>query len=99
MENRLIAIYKRPDTYRGHSKINHYHIPVELRCYVLDYSDSRERGELVNGRPLPDRFVVETVNHKGEVIHRYNFGDRESANVCVRALWQNLEGFEKVDLA
>ena len=47
MKDILIATYTREDTYNGHSKINHYHIPTEIRCYVCDNSEERAMGIMV----------------------------------------------------
>ena len=47
MKDILIATYIREDTYNGYSKINHYHIPTEIRCYVCDNSEERAIKEVV----------------------------------------------------
>lgn len=84
MKDILKAVYTRPDTYRGHSKINHHHWMVELRCYTCDNSIEREMGILINGKPVPDYYDVLEVNFKGEVTYRHHFTDRRKANEFIK---------------
>ncbi|MBR4152080.1 MAG: hypothetical protein IKT98_03905 [Selenomonadaceae bacterium] len=95
MKEILIATYKREDTYCGHSKINHYHVPVEFRCYVIDNSDEREMGVLVNGKPVGDYYDILEVNYKDAVTYRHHFTDRDKANECFISLMKRFGGFKK----
>lgn len=96
MKDILVGTWKREDTYRGHSKINHYHCATELRCYVCDCSKEREMGITVNGKPAPDYYDIIEVNHLGEVIYRHHYTDRDKANECFLNLLRNIGGFQKV---
>lgn len=96
MKDILIATYKREDTYKGHSKINHYHIPTEIRCYICNNSEERTMGIIVNGKPCPDYFDIIEYNYQGKAIYRHHFTDRDSANNCFKAIIKN-GGFKKAE--
>lgn len=96
MEYILIATYKRPDTYNGHSKINHYHIPTEIRCYKIDCSEERDLGIRINGIPAPDCYEITEINYKGEITYRHNFIDKDNANECFLSILNKFSDFKKV---
>lgn len=96
MKEVLIATYKRNDTYRGYSKINHYHVPTEIRCYVIDNSDERELGILVNGKPCEDGYDVVEYNYKGQATYRHHFTSKEEANSCFLNIINKFGDFVKV---
>lgn len=96
MTDKLIATYRREDTYRGHSRINHYHCTTEIRCYICDNSVERAMGIMVNGEPCKDYYDVVEYNYKGEVIYRHHYTDKDSANKCFVNLMKNIGGFQRV---
>lgn len=96
MDSKLIAVYKREDTYSGHSRINHYHIPVEIECWVLDNSDLRDAGTMVNGEPIGDFYHITTANYKGVVTARYMHTERSKANECLKALLSHGSGWKRI---
>ena len=93
MKDILVATYTRPDTYRGWHKINHYHVPTEIRCYIFDNSEEREIGMLVNGEPCEDEYAVCTYNYKGNHLHTYHFKDRSNANEFFVAIMKKFGDF------
>lgn len=95
MKDILVATYTREDTYRGHSKINHYHVPTEIRCYLCDCTDERNMGIMVNGEPCPDSYDIVEYNYKGEGTYRHHFTDRGKANECFMAIMKKIGGFKK----
>ena len=96
MTDKLIATYRREDTYNGYSRINHYHHTVEIRCYICDNSAERAMGIMVNGEPCKDYYDIVEVNYKGKVIYRHHHTDRDRANQCFMNLMKNIGGFRKV---
>ena len=86
MKTKMLAIYERPDTYRGYSKINHYHQYCKLVCERLDFSEERQCGIFVNDQPVKDLFSIVARNYKDEVVYRYNFDNRDDANNCLLGL-------------
>ena len=82
----MLAIYERPDTYRGHSKINHYHQYCKLVCERLDFSEERQCGIFINDQPVKDLFSIVAYNYKDDVVYRYNFNNRDDANNCLLRL-------------
>lgn len=80
MKTKILAIYERPDTYRGYSKINHYHQYCKLVCERLDFSEERQCGIFVNDQPVKDLLSIVARNYKDEVVYRYNFDNRDDAN-------------------
>ena len=96
MKDILIATYTREDTYHGHSKINHYHIPTEIRCYVCDNSAERAMGIMVNGEPCKDYYDIVEYNYQGKATYRHHFTDRESANKCFMSIMKKIGGFKKI---
>lgn len=95
MKDILVATYTREDTYKGYSKINHYHIPTEIRCYVCDCSTEREMGIKVNGNLCPDGYDIVEYNYKGVATYRHHFTDRDKANECFVAIMKKIGGFVK----
>ena len=96
MKDILVATYKRKDIYRGYSRINHYHIPTELRCYISDNSEERKMGILVDGEVCKDGYNIVEYNYKGDAIYKHHFEDKDSANNCFVALCKNIGGFRKI---
>ena len=86
MKTKMLAIYERPDTYRGHSKINHYHQYCKLVCEILDFSEERQCGIFINNQLVKDLFSIVVHNYKDEVVYRYNFDNRDDANNCLLGL-------------
>lgn len=80
MKTKVLAVYERPDTYRGYSKINHYHQYCKLVCERLDFSEEHQYGILINGQPVKDLFSIVVYNYKDEVVYRYNFDNSSEAN-------------------
>lgn len=97
MKDILVATYKREDTYKGYSRINHYHIPTEIRCYICDNSEERKTGIMVNGEPCKDYYDICEYNYKGECTYRHHYTDKESANKCFVNIMKNIGGFRKED--
>lgn len=97
MKDILVATYTREDTYHGYSRINHYHIPTEIRCYICDNSEERAMGIMVNGEPCPDYYDVVEYNYKGQATYRHHFTDRESANKCFISIMKKIGGFKKAE--
>lgn len=95
MRDILVATYTREDTYNGHSKINHYHIPTEIRCYLCDCTSERNMGIMVNGELCPDSYDIVEYNYKGEVTYRHHFIDRGKANACFMEITKKIGGFKK----
>ena len=91
-----VIIYKREDDFKGRHEVNHYHIPTEIRCYKVDYSDMRAEGVLVNGEPPKDTYNVETLNYKGVVLKNYKFYTPDEANECFKAITSKIKGFKRV---
>ena len=86
MKTKMLAIYERPDTYRGYSKINHYHQYCKLVCERLDFSEERQCGIFINDQPAKDLFSIVAYNYKDDVVYRYNFNNRDDANTCLLRL-------------
>ena len=86
MKTKILAIYERPDTYRGYSKINHYHQYCKLVCERLDFSEERQCGIFINDQPVKDLFSIVAHNYKDDAVYRYNFDNRDDANNCLLRL-------------
>ena len=86
MKTKMLAIYERPDTYRGYSKINHYHQYCKLVCEKLDFSEERQCGIFINDQSVKDLFSIVAYNYKDDVVYRYNFDNRDDANNCLLRL-------------
>ena len=86
MKTEMLVIYERPDTYCGHSKINHYHQYCKLVCERLDFSEERQRGIFINNQLAKDLFSIVAHNYKDEVVYRYNFDNIDDANNCLLGL-------------
>lgn len=86
MKTKMLAIYEQPDTYHGHSKINHYHQYCKLVCEILDFSEERQCGIFINDQPVKDLLSIVAHNYKDEVVYRYNFDNRDDANNCLLRL-------------
>ena len=97
MKDVLIATYTREDTYNGYSKINHYHIPTEIRCYVCGNSEERAMGIMVNGELCKDYYDIVEYNYQGKATYRHHFTDRDSANKCFMAIMKKIGGFKKAE--
>lgn len=95
MKEQVIAVWNRADTYRGHSKINHYHIPCKMVCVVVDFSEERALGILMNGRPMEDALQIFTYNYKGDMLNKFVHYDRKEANEHVKSLLSRFPGFTK----
>ena len=96
MKEILIATYIRPDTYRGYNRINHYHIPTEIRCYIYDNSKERSMGITINGNSIPDYYDVVEYNYREEATYRHHFADKSDANNCVKAILTEFKDFKKI---
>lgn len=96
MKEILVTTYKRPDTYKGYSRINHYHVSTEIRCYIYDNSEERSMGFTINGNPTPDYYDVVEYNYRGEATYRHHFTDKSNANSCVKAILTEFKNFKKV---
>ena len=96
MKSVLLATYKRTDTYNGHSKINHYHVPTELRCYRIDCSEERDLGIRINGILAPDYYELTEVNYKDKITYRHTFPDRKEANKYFLGMLNSFPDFRKV---
>lgn len=51
MKEQVITTWTRTDTYKGHSKINHYNIPCKMVCMFVDFP-KRELLELLSMEKL-----------------------------------------------
>ena len=96
MKSVLLATYKRPDTYNGYSKINHYHVPTELRCYRIDLSEERALGIRINGILAPDYYELTEVNYRDKITYRHKFPDRKEANKYFLGMLNSFPDFRKV---
>ena len=95
MKSVLLATYKRPDTYNGYSKINHYHVPTEFRCYRIDQSEERSLGIRINGILAPDYYELTEVNYKGEITYRHTFANKNEANKYFLDMLNSFPDFRK----
>ena len=96
MKSVLLATYKRPDTYNGYSKINHYHVPTELRCYRIDLSEERDLDIRIDGILAPDYYELTEINYKGEITYRHTFANKNEANKCFLDMLNSFPDFTKV---
>lgn len=95
MQERVVGVWTRPDTYSGHSKINHYHIPCKMVCMVVNFSEERALGVLMNGRPMEDALQIFTYNYKGDMLNKFVHYDRKEANECVKSLLVRFSDFTR----
>ena len=95
MQEQVVGVWTRPDTYRGHSKINHYNIPCKIVCMVVDFSEERALGVTINGEAVQDALQVYTYNYKGDQLRKFVYCDRNEANECVKCLLDRFSGFQK----
>lgn len=84
MKEMLIVVYKRPDTYKGYSKINHYHIPTKIECFFVDHTDERNMNITRDGEIWEDEYKFRTYNYKDSVIGVYSYTDRNEANKVLK---------------
>lgn len=96
MKETVIATYIRPDTYKGHSRINHYHWATKVCCSVYDYTEERNMGIMINNVPCPDTYHICVYNYKNDVIARYVYNNRDEANTAFIAIKKNTTGLIKV---
>ena len=96
MKSVLLATYKRSDTYNGYSKINHYHVPTELRCYRIDLSEERALGIRINGILAPNYYELTEVNYRDKITYRHKFPDRKEANKYFLGMLNSFPDFRKV---
>lgn len=95
MTEQVVAVWTRPDTYNGHSKINHYHIPCKIVCMVVDFSEERALGALINGKPIQSALQIFIYNYKGDMLNKFVYYDRKEANEHVKSLLVRFPGFTK----
>lgn len=95
MQEQVVGVWTRPDTYSGYSKINHYHIPCKMVCMVVDFSDERKLGVLMNGKPMEDALQIFTYNYKGDALNKFVYYDRTEANEHVKSLLDRFPGFKR----
>lgn len=95
MKEQVIAVWTRPDTYKGHSKINHYNIPCKMVCMVVDFSEERALGATINGEAIQDALQVYTYNYKGDLLRKFVYHDRKEANESVKCLLSRFHDFKK----
>lgn len=86
MISTTLAEYVKKDSYRGHSKINHYHVPCKIVVLVNDLSIDRDAGVLVNGFPIKDSIHIETYNYKQDFLWRYTYYNVDEAKKALKNL-------------
>lgn len=96
MKKILVSAYVRNDTYKGYSRINHYHIPVKMECYFNDYSDERGLNVTLNGALCTDTYEIVTLNYNGDVVWRYLSNMKEDANHHFKCITSWEHGWRKV---
>ena len=84
MTSTTLAVYVKKDSYRGHSKINHYHVPCKIVVIANDASIERDSHVLVNGTPIKDSIHIETYNYKQEFLWRYTYYNVEEARIALK---------------
>lgn len=98
MKETIIATYERPSDFTGCivHKITRYHEFRKLECVVIDNTEERELGFLINGKPVPDYYDIVVYNGRGEGIHRYHYTNRMEANQQVKGLLRRYKNFKRV---
>lgn len=89
MKENIIATYERPSSYDGLHRFhgaNRYHEFCKLDCVAIDNTKAREKGIMINGKPIPDYFDIVVYNGLGDCIHRYHHTNPAEADMKVKDL-------------
>lgn len=93
---KLLARYSRPDNYKGHRGMNHYHWVVTIECYFCDMSQYRDMGVTIDGHEIEDYYLIRELNYKDVCVGDHKLYNKDDANKQVR-LYLN-GGFTRVNL-